>query len=79
MLQSCREQVAWFPNLFDPRHVAQQLTKYALVATRHLQLDYDVATLSVDGENVNEAPSNRELNADDAFLIIEVQALFDKT
>jgi hypothetical protein len=50
----------------------------AVIPSRDFQLDSDVAAVFIEGEDVDEPPADRELNAGYPFFIVESQARFDQ-
>jgi hypothetical protein len=50
------------------------LTHHAVIPSRDFQLDNDVAAVSIEGEDVDEPPADRELNAGYPFFVGESQA-----
>jgi hypothetical protein len=48
-----------------------------IVASRDLQLHYDVAALLIDRQNVDEPPANWELDTGDTLFIVEAETRLD--
>ena len=69
---------ARFPYFVRPNPCSVAVDPPRGHTSRDFQLDNDVAVVSIEGEDVDEPPADRELNAGYPFFVVESQARFDQ-